>query len=123
MLHECVRVLRPGGFLFLAAPVRFSAKHLLRDPHYGRAGISVLPGRAAGWVAMNVYGESEYEVETLPTKAWTIRRLRAFGMDILDGTATPGARPARGPAAVDRIVDELRQGFTIIARKRPSTFD
>ncbi len=123
MLHECVRVLRPGGYLFLAAPVRFSAKHLIRDPHYGRAGISVLPGRAAGWVATKVYGESEYEVETLPTKAWTIRRLRGFGMEILDSAAAPGARPAPGPAAMARIVDELRQGFTIIARKLPSSFE
>lgn len=32
MLHECVRVLRPGGLLFLRAPVRFSLKHLRSDP-------------------------------------------------------------------------------------------
>lgn len=117
MLHECVRVLKPGGHLFLHAPVRFSVKHLRADPHYQHAGISILPGRLAGWVAMNVYGESEYEVETLPTKAWTIRKLRHFGMEILTDNGTGGGRKVPGPPALGRVVDELRQGFTIIARR------
>lgn len=116
MLHECVRVLKPGGHLFLHAPVRFSVKHLLHDPHYQRPGISILPGRLAGWIAMNVYGEAEYEVETLPTKAWTIRKLRHFGMEILTDAAT-GGRQVPGPKVLRRPIDELRQGFTIIARR------
>ena len=116
MLHECVRVLRPGGLLFLVAPIRFSVKHLRHDPHYGHAGISVLPGAAAGWVATTLLGEHEYEVETLPTRAWTVRRLRRFGMELID--VDTGGRPTPGPSAVRRVVDELRQSFTLVARKR-----
>ena len=115
MLHECVRVLRPGGYLFLRAPIRFSVKHLLRDPHYGLPGISVLPGRAAGWIATTLFDEPVYEVETLPTKAWTTRRLRRFGMEPVDGTDE--GRRLRGLGPLDPVVDELRQEFTIIARK------
>lgn len=119
MLHECVRVLRPGGLLFLVAPIRFSLKHLRSDPHYGHPGISVLPGAAAGWIATTFLGEQEYEVETLPTKAWTERRLRRFGMELLD--VDLGGRPAPGPAPVQRVVDELRQSFTLVARKAGAT--
>ncbi len=116
MLHECVRVLRPGGLLFLVAPIRFSVKHLRHDPHYGHAGISLLPGAAAGWVATTLLGEHEYEVETLPTRAWTVRRLRRFGMELIE--VDPGGRSTPGPSAVRRVVDELRQSFTLVARKR-----
>ena len=101
--------------LFLVAPVRFSVKHLRRDPHYGHAGISVLPGAAAGWVATTFLGETEYEVETLPTRAWTVRQLRRFGMDLID--IELGGRAAPGPPAVRRVVDELRQSFTLVARR------
>lgn len=117
MLSECVRVLRPGGLLFLHAPVRFSLKHLRSDPHYQRPGISILPGSLAGWIATRVFGETEYEVETLPTKAWTVRKLRHLGMEILDDAPTRGGRKVPGPAAVGRVADELRQGFTVIARR------
>ncbi len=113
MLSECVRVLRPGGLLFLVAPQRFSVKHLVRDPHYGHPGISVLPGPAAGWVATKLYREQEYEVETLPTRAWTVRRLGRLGMEVLDDDRAGGA-----PALVRNAVDELRQAFQISARKR-----
>jgi len=117
MLHECVRVLRPGGLLFLVAPVRFSVKHLRRDPHYGHPGLSILPGGAARWVATTVYGESEYEVETLPTKSWTERQLRRFGMEPVAVDLSDDAPATGRPSAVHRVVDELRQSFTIVARK------
>ncbi len=117
MLHECVRVLRPGGLLFLRAPQRFSVKHLLHDPHYGRPGLSVLPGRLADWVATTVYDEPVYEVETLPTRSWTLRRLRAFGMEPLEVDPAFAGQPVPGPDALGIVVDELRQVFTIVARK------
>lgn len=121
MLRECVRVLRPGGLLFLDAPVRFSVKHLLRDPHYGRPGISFLPGSLAGWVSMRVFGESEYEVETFPTKAWTVRTLRRLSMENLEVDEEFAGRRVPGPAGLKRAVDELRQCFRIVGRKRSLT--
>jgi SAM-dependent methyltransferase len=116
MIHECVRVLRPGGLLFLAAPQRLSLKHAVSDPHYGRPGISPLPGRAAGFVAVRWMGEVEYEVETLPTRLWTERQLVRRGMEILSTDGTPGTRP-EDSAWWRRLTDELRQGFTIVARR------
>ena len=121
MLHECVRVLKPEGLLFLAAPVRFSVKHLVHDPHYGHPGVSILPGSAARWVTTRFMGETEYEVETLPTKAWTLRHLRRLGMEPIEVDEAFAGRSVPGPAAVGKVVDELRQGFVIIARKsRPA---
>lgn len=107
MLDEITRVLRPGGFLALGAPQRFSLKHLVRDPHYQHPGISILPGRAASWVNRKVYGEAVYEVETLPTRSWTRRRLAERGVQLLD-PYDPGPR-----GLVKRGVDELRQGFRL----------
>lgn len=124
MLHECVRVLRPGGLLFLIAPIRFSIKHLLSDPHYGHPGLSVLPGSWARWASKKVYGESEYEVETLPTKWWTVRKLRAFGMEVLEVDEAFAGQRIPAPAALGGLFDEFRQAFTIIARKaRPALGD
>lgn len=111
MLDEITRVLRPGGLLALAAPQRFSLKHLLRDPHYQHPGLSILPARAATWANRRVFGESVYEVETLPTRTWTCRQLQKRGLRLLD---PPGAG-ARG--LLRRGVDELRQGFELYAVK------
>lgn len=48
---------------------------------------------------MNVFGEAEYEVEMLPTEAWTIRRLRRSDMErsltaqcSVEGLLCPGLR-------------------------------
>lgn len=121
MLHECVRVLRPGGLLFLIAPTRFSVKHLASDPHYGHPGLSVMPGSMARWTSAKVFGEPEYEVETLPTKFWTVRQLRRFGMEVLEVDEQFAGRRVPGPAALGGVIDEFRQAFTIIARKTRST--
>jgi SAM-dependent methyltransferase len=115
MIHECARVLRPGGYLYLAAPVRFSVKHLRSDPHYGHPVVSVLPGRAAAFVATRLMGEQEYEVETLPTRFWVERQLQRHNIELLP---VDRGRKVPGPAVVQGVVDELRQGFVIMGRKR-----
>lgn len=123
MLHECARVLRPNGLLFLVVPLRFSVKHLMSDPHYGHPGLSILPGSAAAWASRKFFDEPVYAVETLPTKRWTVRHLRRFGMEILDLDPAFAGRSVPGPAALGAVVDELRQAATIVARKLPGPFD
>lgn len=113
MVREVMRVLRPGGIAVISAPQRFSVKHLLSDPHYGYAGVSFLPTRLATWYLTNLRGEAVYEVETLPTGAGVRRMFRREGGTVIgskDGvTATPRIHR--------RLLDELRQGFTIVATK------
>ncbi len=122
MLHEAVRVLRPGGLLVISGPCRFGLKLLLSDPHYGHKGVSVLPGDVARWWLTNYRGEYEYDAVTFPTKAWTEHHLRRLGIKLL---ASPDGRPApTGVKSVpSRFLDELRQGFTLVGYKgeSPST--
>lgn len=116
MLHETVRVLRPGGILMLSAPNRFGLKLLAGDPHYNRMGITPLPGSVARWWVTEFRGEIEYDVETLPTRSWTERQLIRRGIQLLPA---PGeSLPPQGLRGLpQRFKNELRQGFTIFGRK------
>lgn len=116
MLHETVRVLRPGGILMLSAPNRFGLKLLAADPHYNRKGITPLPGSVARWWVTNIRGEIEYEVETLPTRSWTERQLVRRGIELLPAPGESLPHPGlRG--LPQRFKNELRQGFTIFGNK------
>lgn len=122
MLHEAVRVLKPGGLLVLSGPCRFGLKLMLSDPHYGHKGVSPLPGAVAGWWLTTFRGEIEYDAVTFPTRAWTEHHLRRLGIDLI---ASPDGAPL--PSGVsslpNRVANELRQGFTLFGRKgeSPST--
>ncbi|UDY37699.1 class I SAM-dependent methyltransferase [Dermatobacter hominis] len=120
MLHECVRVLRPGGVLFLRAPIRFGLKNFAKDPHYGHPGISVFSGGLAARMATKLYGEASYDVETLPTKVWTVRKLRSFGMTIVELDRQFAGRSLPVPDRWNSLLDELRQSFTLVATKTMS---
>jgi len=88
-LQEIRRVLRPGGYLWLAAPTRYFVPYLWRDPHYGFCGVSVLPRRAAAWYLSRVRRAlptpHHYEVERLPTYGAMVAALRRLGFEILAG--------------------------------------
>jgi len=88
-LAEIWRVLRPGGLLWLAAPTRWELRNILRDPHYGFFGISLLPRKAAAWYLAKVRRRlptpDHYELERLPTYGATVAALRRLGFEILSG--------------------------------------
>ena len=120
MVSEVMRVLRPGGLAVISAPVRFSVKHFMSDPHYQHAGVSPLPAPMIAWYLKRFRNEPVYEVETLPTAVGIRRSFRRAGATILspvdDNAGTPGALEWAKLAARSTL-DEFRQGFTLVLRK------
>lgn len=92
-LREIKRVLRPGGYLWLAAPTRYFRSNIWRDPHYGYFGISVLPRRQAAWYMVRVRRAlptlHHYEVERLPRYGAMIATLQQLGFELLAGVYWP----------------------------------
>jgi len=121
MLSELARVLKPGGIAFLSGPQRFGLRFLLRDPHYSHFGIAPLPGRWASWIARNIYSERVYEVETLPSMRWLRRELRRNGLDVEPRIQRPGESKSPLPPRFDRLIDELRPGYSFLAHKPVGT--
>jgi ubiquinone/menaquinone biosynthesis C-methylase UbiE len=69
-VHECARVLRPGGLLFLATPNRYS---LGLEPHVRLWGVGYLPRAAAERYVQAARGVSYDHVHLLSAR--TLRRL------------------------------------------------
>lgn len=78
-LDEIRRVLRPGGILYLVTPKPFAAHALVSDPHYGMAGLVLMPRPMQKWYFEQVRGggDGNYGVGWIPTRRWVVRRLRA----------------------------------------------
>jgi SAM-dependent methyltransferase len=55
-LKEVMRLLRPGGVLYLAIENRSAPTHLWRDPHTGRLLVGLMPRRLANWFSRLCYG-------------------------------------------------------------------
>lgn len=80
-LAEIARVLRPGGWLYLQFPNRFSLQNLKKDPHYGLVGASVLPPGLGEFYVVNLRGRSHsYDVGTFPVAGRVIRTLAELGI-------------------------------------------
>jgi 2-polyprenyl-3-methyl-5-hydroxy-6-metoxy-1,4-benzoquinol methylase len=92
-LREVRRVIRPGGFFWIAAPTRWLLANLWRDPHYGYFGISALPRQAAAWYLARIRralpAPEQFAVERLPAYGATVATLRRMGFDILAGEYRP----------------------------------
>jgi ubiquinone/menaquinone biosynthesis C-methylase UbiE len=84
-LDEIHRVLRPGGILYLVTPKPFALHSLISDPHYGLAGLVLLPRALQKWYFERVRGggEGSYGVGWIPTRRWVLGRLRARGFELL----------------------------------------
>lgn len=121
MVSEVMRVLRPGGLAVISAPVRFSVKHFRSDPHYQHAGVSIWPAPLIAWYLKRFRNEPVYEVETLPTAVGIRRSFRRAGATVIspidDSADTSGALDW-AKLATSSTLDEFRQGFTLVVRKR-----
>ena len=84
-LDEIHRVLRPGGILYLVTPKPFALHSLVSDPHYGLAGLVLMPRPLQKWYFERVRGggEDSYGVGWIPTRRWVASRLRRRGFELL----------------------------------------
>ena len=74
-LEEARRVLRPGGLAYVHAPQRWSPVSIVRDPHYGLAGVSAMPRPIARWYVCKVRRISQtYDMNALPS-TWGLRAM------------------------------------------------
>lgn len=80
VVRELARVLAPGGTLYLQGPNRWSPHWWWRDPHYGLAGISMLPEALARWYVTRVRGRPRYDVSVFPVGSSVYRALREAGL-------------------------------------------
>lgn len=84
-LSEIHRVLRSRGLLYLVTPKPFALHSLWSDPHYGLAGLVLLPRPLQVWYFERVRGggKGNYGVGIIPTR-WGVRRmLRNAGFELL----------------------------------------
>lgn len=56
VLEETVRVLKPGGLLYLSTPNRFSVLNCFSDPHWGLPLVSILSRRCVTLMITEIYG-------------------------------------------------------------------
>ncbi len=116
-LDECVRVLRPGGALYLQGPNRWSPRWFLRDPHYEMLGISVLPPSLGRFYVTRVRGRPRYDVGVFPVGARVVQQLVARGCDVV---VEPNDVRARSLPRLHRWWTlHSASLFTVVARVRP----
>src|SRR5262245_23380 len=83
-LDELARVLRPGGYVVINAPNRFSPQFFVSDPHYQIMAISALPRPIAKWWVTKVRKISpNYGVGIFPVYSFLMRKLRRRGFTLV----------------------------------------
>lgn len=84
-LAELRRVLRPAGLLYLVTPKPLALLSLWSDPHYGFAGLVLMPRALQRWYVESArgLGEGSYGVGHIPTRRWLRRALRRHGFTLV----------------------------------------
>lgn len=94
-VRELVRVLRPGGHLYLDGPNRLSPRWFLKDPHYRMMGISILPPSLGRFYVKRVRRFPSYEVGTFPIASRVEKLLRCTGVEIIASSRNGGDKQMR----------------------------
>jgi 2-polyprenyl-3-methyl-5-hydroxy-6-metoxy-1,4-benzoquinol methylase len=115
-IREMLRVLRPGGRLYVDGPNRLSPHWLRRDPHYSMSGISWMPPALGAWYVTRVRRYPSYDVGRFPVAQVIERRLRSNGARIAWSSLGD-----TGSGAADRLKAHakfaLRPMFLFVAEK------
>jgi 2-polyprenyl-3-methyl-5-hydroxy-6-metoxy-1,4-benzoquinol methylase len=123
-IRELLRVLRPGGGLWLIAPNRLSPQLLRCDPHYSMAGISILPSKLGELYVTGVRRYPSWTVGTFPVASRLERMIVNEGAEIIGSSridaATRTARERRLNKINSTALYNLRREFYIAARKSPA---
>jgi ubiquinone/menaquinone biosynthesis C-methylase UbiE len=83
-LAELVRMLKPGGILYLQGPNRFSPQWFFSDPHYELFGASVLPPALGRRYVEWRRGRKGYDVGSFPIGHRVVSLLRKLGCTIIE---------------------------------------
>lgn len=122
-VSELVRVLRPGGGLWLTGPNRLSPQLLVRDPHYSMFGVSILPARVGELYVTRVRRYPSWTVGTFPLASRIESMLVDSSMEIIGSSRLDA--PARSPLErrLNRLSSttlfNLRRYFYVAARRPP----
>ena len=83
VLREVNRVLRVGGLCLISAANRFAWASVVADPHWGLAGVSLMPRWLAAWYVCKVRRRARlYDVWYLPSRGALSRWLRASNLQL-----------------------------------------
>lgn len=90
LLSEIARVLKPRGWLYLEFPNRLSPDNLIKDPHYGLRGISVLPPSLGRWYVVSLRRKSAtYNVGVFPIASVVVHKLNRLGFKLRNWRPAP----------------------------------
>jgi ubiquinone/menaquinone biosynthesis C-methylase UbiE len=91
MLREMSRVLKPGGVCLVSAAHRWSWENIVADPHWGLAGVALMPRWLGKLYVCRVRRRaSDYDVWTMPTRSDIEKLMRKAGLRPMND-----ARPLR----------------------------
>jgi ubiquinone/menaquinone biosynthesis C-methylase UbiE len=84
-LQEIRRVLRDGGLLYMVTPKPFTPHSIISDPHYGLAGLVLMPRPMQIWYYERVRGGGigSYDVGHIPTRRQAQKLLEQEGFESL----------------------------------------
>lgn len=84
-LAELRRVLTPDGLLYMVTPKPLALLSLLADPHYGFAGLVLMPRPLQRWYVERArgLGDGSYGVGHIPTRRWLRRALLRYGFTLV----------------------------------------